>query len=191
MRILIAEDDADSRDMLATMLENAGHQVVCAENGRQAWEIFEKDSISVVISDWLMPELSGLELCARIRSADRPKYSYVILITALRGKNEYLRAMGAGADDFVSKPYDPDELVARLMVADRIMKLQDRVKRLEGVLPTCMYCKKIRDREKGTEVWTGIEDYIAQRTAASFSHGVCPDCYEQVVKPELSRLRNT
>jgi DNA-binding response OmpR family regulator len=135
-----------------------------------------------------MPEVDGLELCRRIRLADRVRYSYVILVTALQGKSHFLEAMRAGADDYVTKPYDPDELRARLLVAERIIHLQDRLKRLEGVLPTCMYCKKIRDQG---DVWVNIERYITQRTQASFSHGVCPDCYESVVRPELDRMRPT
>jgi RNase P subunit RPR2 len=72
-------------------------------------------------------------------------------------------------------------------VAERIVGLQDRVKRLEGILPTCMYCKKIRDERSR---WVNIEQYISQRTEASFSHGVCPNCYENLVKPELDRVRS-
>jgi DNA-binding response OmpR family regulator len=186
MRILIVEDDRDARNMLQILLEMEGHEVVVATNGEEGWSAFERGGFSVVLSDWLMPEVDGLELCRRIRGSDKAKYVYIILVTALQGKSHYLEGMAAGADDFVTKPYDPDELRARLIVAERIVHLQDRVKRLEGVLPTCMYCKKIRDQR---EVWVGIEQYISQRTEASFSHGVCPDCYENVVKPELDRMR--
>ncbi|MBI4473948.1 MAG: response regulator transcription factor [Acidobacteria bacterium] len=185
MRILIVEDDMDSREMLTVLLEQYGHEVVGANNGREGWDSFQQLPCSLTISDWLMPDVDGLELCRRIRQANLPFYPYVILLTALQGKSNYLSAMNAGADDFISKPYDPEELRARLIVAERIVKLQERVKRLEGVLPTCMYCKKIRDQR---DVWVGIEQYITQRSDASFSHGVCPDCYESMVKPELRRV---
>ena len=186
MRILIVEDDFDARDMLEVMLGLDGHEVVAAVNGEQGWEKFRGDHFSVVISDWLMPETDGLELCRRIRSSETTRYCYVILLTALQGKSNYLEAMRAGADDFVSKPYDPDELRTRLVVAERIVGLQHRMKHLEGILPTCMYCKKIRD-ERGE--WVHIEQYISQRTEALLSHGVCPVCYESMVKPDLDRIR--
>jgi DNA-binding response OmpR family regulator len=185
MKILIAEDDRDSRDLLALMLEQDGHQVIRAGNGREAWEIFrnEKESFPLIISDWLMPEMDGLELCRRIRASNRAPYSYILLLTALQGKNNYLEGIRAGADDFMSKPYDPEQLMARLIVAHRIMHLQAHVKKLEGILPTCMYCKRIREQE----TWVGIEEYIAARTQASFSHGVCPECYREHVKPQLGQ----
>jgi phosphoserine phosphatase RsbU/P len=186
MRILIVEDDLDSSEMLQVLLEQDGHEVTSARNGVEGWDKFTRGNFSVVISDWLMPEVDGLELCRRVRKANKPQYCYVILLTALKGKASYIGAMNAGADDFVSKPYDPDELKARLIVADRIVKLKEHVKRLEGVLPTCMYCKRIRDQR---EAWVGIEQYITQRTDASFSHGVCPDCYDNVVKPEIDRMK--
>ena len=186
MKILIVEDDASSRETLKVLLELDGHDVTAAPNGSEGWQVFEREDYPVVISDWLMPEMDGLELCRRIRTADRPSYSYVLLVSALKGKSSYLQGMAAGADDFVSKPYDPDELRTRLIVAGRIIGIQDRVKRLEGVLPTCMYCKKIRDEQ---DQWVGIETYISTRSRASFSHGVCPACYDSHVKPELDQLR--
>src|SRR5262245_2763263 len=186
MRILIVEDDSDAREVLQVFLSLEGHKVVTAQNGSEAWELFQADDFSLVISDWLMPEVDGLELCRRIRASETSRYCYLVLLTALHGKANYLQAMRAGTDDFLTKPFDADELRARLLVAERIVGLQDRAKRLEGILSTCVYCKRIRDEQ--TE-WVTIENYIIQRTQASFSHGVCPSCYNTVVKPELDKIR--
>ena len=187
MRILVVEDDLDARDILQADLGFDGHDVTSAVNGEQGWEKFRSEEpYSVVISDWLMPETDGLELCRRIRSSETTRYCYLILLTALHGKSNYLEAMRAGADDFVCKPYDPDELKARLLVAERIVGLQHRIKHLEGILATCMYCKRIRDEH---DQWVHIEQYISQRTEASFSHGVCPTCYHKVVKQEFHRIQ--
>jgi phosphoserine phosphatase RsbU/P len=188
MKILIVEDDPDSRDLLKVLLELDGHDVTAAWNGLEGWQAFQTGEFPVVLSDWVMPEMDGLELCRQIRASDRPSYSYVILVTALHGKSSYLQGMDAGADDFVSKPFDPDELKTRLIVAERIIGVQNRVKHLEGILPTCMYCKKIRDEQNQ---WIGIESYISKRSRASFSHGICPGCYAKVVQPELDRIRLT
>ena len=184
MRILVVEDDLDAREMLRLLLQMDGHNVVTANNGNAGWDEFQQSRFSVVISDWMMPEGDGLELCRRIRELESPHYTYILLLTALQGKARYLEGIHAGADDFVSKPYDPELLRSRLMVAERILQLENRVKHLEGILPTCMYCKKIRD--EGNR-WISIERYISQRSRASFSHGVCPDCYEGIVKPELDK----
>jgi DNA-binding response OmpR family regulator len=186
MKILVVEDEDDSRETLRLLLELDGHHVVSARNGSEGWHAYTLSPFPIVISDWLMPKMDGLELCRHIRAAENASYSYVILVSALKGKSSYLQGMAAGADDFISKPYDPDELKSRLIVAERIIGVQDRVKRLEGILPTCMYCKKIRDEQNE---WVGIEAYITKRSEASFSHGVCPSCYESVLKQELSSLK--
>jgi two-component system, cell cycle response regulator len=125
MKVLIAEDDRDSRELLSWLLEKLGYQVVATENGKQAWEAYRREKFRLVISDLLMPDVDGLELCRRIRTAKSPKYTYIILLTALIGKKDYLEGMDAGADDFVTKPFDPDELKARLRVAERIVALQE------------------------------------------------------------------
>ncbi len=126
MKVLIAEDDRDSRELLAWLLQKLGYQVVAAANGQEAWDVYRRGRFRLVISDVLMPELDGLEFCRRIRKHKQSKYTYVIIITALIGKKDYLEGMEAGADDFVTKPFDPDELKARLRVAERIISFQEQ-----------------------------------------------------------------
>jgi DNA-binding response OmpR family regulator len=134
MKVLIAEDDRDSRELLAWMLQKLGYQVVATANGREAWDAFRKGRFRLVISDVLMPEIDGFELCRRIRTHKQSKYTYIIMITALIGKKDYLEGMDAGADDFVTKPFDADELKARLRVAERIIMFQEQTALAEEAL---------------------------------------------------------
>jgi DNA-binding response OmpR family regulator len=133
MKVLIAEDDQDSRELLSWLLQKLGYQVIAAANGKEAWDAFRKGRFRLVITDVLMPELDGLELCRKIRLHKQSKYTYIIMITALIGKKDYLEGMEAGADDFVTKPFDPDELKARLRVAERIISFQEQAAAAEEV----------------------------------------------------------
>lgn len=133
MKVLIAEDDKDSRELLSWLLQKLGYQVTATQNGKEAWDAFRHGRFRLVISDLLMPDIDGLELCRRIRASKQTKYTYVILLTALIGKKDYLEGMDAGADDFVTKPFDPDELKARLRVAERILALQEQVQEAEDI----------------------------------------------------------
>jgi sigma-B regulation protein RsbU (phosphoserine phosphatase) len=187
MKILIAEDDAVSRIVLGESLRKLGHEVIASENGQAAWNVSMSQHIPMLISDWMMPEMDGLELCRRIRSGKQTAYTYIILLTALSGKAKFLEGMQAGADDFVVKPFDLDELQARLRVGERILNLQQEVKQLRGLLPICSYCKKIRD-DRNT--WTQIEEYVTKHSEALFSHSLCPDCYETKMKPQLDMMEN-
>lgn len=128
MKILIAEDDATSRLVLSATLKKMGHEVVSTANGQQAWDVLGEEYFPLLISDWMMPDMDGLDLCRRIRGADHAQYTYIILLTALSGKNSYLDGMDAGADDFVTKPFDEDQLAARLRVADRILALHEKLR---------------------------------------------------------------
>lgn len=179
MKILIVDDDATFRFVLTTALQQLGHEVTVATGGAAAWTVFETGHVPLVISDILMPDVDGLELCRRIRAANRPKYTYLILLTSVGGKSGYMEGMGAGADDFITKPFDQEQLATRLVVAERILNLQSQVKQLTGLLPICCVCKKVRDDQN---YWHQVEAYIAQHTGAQFSHGYCPDCYQQALQ---------
>jgi sigma-B regulation protein RsbU (phosphoserine phosphatase) len=185
MKIMVVDDDAVSRRMLQGVLTKQGHQVLAAANGRDAWEIFQREAISVVITDWIMPELDGLKLCQRVRAEARKKYTYIILVTVMSGKGSYLEGIQAGADDFLSKPFDPDVLRARLFVAERLLDLQAEVRQLQGMLPICSYCKRIRD---DGNLWTQLEAYIADHSEANFTHGICPQCEDTHVRPQLEAI---
>jgi sigma-B regulation protein RsbU (phosphoserine phosphatase) len=129
MKVLIAEDDLVSRTVLRRTLERWGHQVAAAEDGAAAWALFERDDFPLVISDWMMPALDGLELVRRIREHPQSGYVYTILLTARSQKEDVIAGMEAGADDFVTKPFDPGELNARLRAGERILRLEHSLAR--------------------------------------------------------------
>jgi two-component system, NtrC family, sensor kinase len=173
LNLLVAEDDATTRLLLESTLKRRDYEVVAVENGREAWRILEHRHFPVVISDYLMPEMDGFELTRRIRAARPDNYTYVILLTSVRGKVNHLEAIDAGVDDFVPKPFDPDLLNARLRVAQRILGLQQHAAQLEGLLRICSSCKKIHDTG---DTWTQLEGYISRHSELTFSHTYCPVC---------------
>jgi DNA-binding response OmpR family regulator len=182
MRVLVADDDTVNRTFVELALKKAGYDVVAVADGEQAiaamWEHFP-----IVITDWMMPGVDGLELCRRIRARRIDKYTYVIVLTALEGKGRYLEAMEAGADDVLTKPFDAELLAARLRVAARVLGLRREVQQLESLLPICAWCKSIR-QDDGS--WDTIETHLKRRGEVPLSHGVCPSCYEKHLKPQMT-----
>ncbi len=141
----------------------------------------------IVVSDWIMPDVDGLELCRRIRARDKEDYVYFVLLTGKDANQENQReAADAGVDDFLSKPLNANELWMRLRVAARILNYTQQLQQLEEMMPICSYCKKIRDDKN---YWQQIEGYINERTGSEFSHSICPDCYDRVIVPELEELK--
>lgn len=123
MRILIAEDDGASRLILEAALARLGHEVAAAAEGARAWEMFRQRPFEVVISDRSMPGLDGVELCRRVRADDSRPYAYFMFLTAATDKGRIVEGMEAGADDYLLKPFDPDQLAARLIAAERVTSL--------------------------------------------------------------------
>lgn len=187
VKILTLEDDPVARRVLREALVRLGHEVQEAADGDQALAMLETERARVIVSDWVMPGMDGLEFCRRVRARAIEEYVYFILLTGRTATVENQReAADAGVDDFLSKPLDLNELWMRLRVAERILKYATQVQQLEAFLPICSYCKKVRDDQN---YWTQIESYINERTGTDFSHSVCPECHSRVVVPELERLR--
>ena len=124
MEILIAEDEFVSRSFLENMLESLGHEVLSAENGLEAFEIFQQKDVKMVITDWVMPEMDGIGLCRKIRAADLSHYIYIIFVTAKDQREDSIKGLEAGADDYIVKPLDPQELSARIRAGQRILQLE-------------------------------------------------------------------
>lgn len=126
MKILVAEDDYVSRLLVTKAIKNIGHEVVEAENGKIAWEKFLETRPDMVISDWMMPQMDGIELCKRIRASDKKTYSYIILLTAKDKMTDLVAVFAAGADDYIIKPFKPDELRSRIKTGERIVTLESQ-----------------------------------------------------------------
>ena len=191
-RILIAEDHHVSRHLLERNLANWGFEVVTVEDGEAALRILEGGNApSIALLDWMMPKMDGSQVCARVRQLKDHPYIYLIMLTAKSQKEDVANGLGAGADDYVIKPFDADELRARLKVGERVVALErtlakkvedlqtalDDVKKLKTLLPICMYCKSIRDDQ---DYWHQIEEYIHTETGTDFSHGICPKCMAKI-----------
>ncbi len=134
MKVLIAEDEALSRRLLESALKALGHDCISGRDGAHAWELFREHGADVIISDWMMPGLSGDELCRRVREEQRGTYTYFILLTALDDKTHVLTGMEAGADDYLTKPLDRSELQMRLIAATRITALHQRLEEQQAEL---------------------------------------------------------
>jgi len=201
VRILIAEDDIVSRKVLTSYLEKWGHEVVAVENGNDAIEILKSDNApSFAILDWMMPEKDGTEVCQWIRRQDHGAFVYIILLTAKTESDDIISGLASGADDYITKPFNKDELKQRVKAGIRIIKLEtelrskinqledalQNIKQLHGILPICAWCKKIRGDD---EYWHSVEDYISSHSENDFTHGICPECLKKE-KEELSKEDN-
>jgi phosphoserine phosphatase RsbU/P len=179
VRILIADDDRLSTTMLGRTLDQWGFEVIVAHDGAAAWEaIVAEKPPALAILDWMMPQIDGIDLCRRVRATALRSPVYLILLTARNSRADLVAGLEAGADDYLTKPFDPDELRARIHVGRRTLALIANIKRLTGLLPICSYCKRIRSDH---DYWEQVESYITEHTDALFTHGVCPSCMTKVM----------
>ena len=206
MRVLIAEDNDNMRKHLQFALEDHGHEVVVTKDGTEAWEELQKSSAPhIAILDWNMPGYDGPEICKKLRALETEQHKYIILLTVRNRSDEIAAGLDAGANDYIVKPFDFEELRARVAVGQRVVELQQslakrvdelqaalaHVKRLQGLLPICMHCHKIRNDKQS---WQKLEAYIHENSEAKLSHGLCPDClqkhYPQYANVDLSEFED-
>lgn len=135
MKILIVEDDPVSRKILKKNLQNTGCELLTAENGIKAWDIISKDQdIRLVLTGWMMPGMSGLELCKKIRETNFPKYVYIILLTAKSQKEDIIEGLKIGADDYMTKPFEFDELQVRINTGIRFIQLNSKLREANEIM---------------------------------------------------------
>ena len=196
-RVLVAEDDARTARALSFLLQRHHYEVIPAADGRAALDILlGANPPNIALLDWEMPRLDGLHVARAVRSIPSQRYTFLIMVTARDAPADVLTAFGAGVDDFLGKPVDSAQLLARLRVGERVLALEERLaarvmelehtlnqlRHLRRLLPICVYCKKVRDDH---DYWHEIDAYISKHTGTDFSHGLCPDCAARVVSGEM------
>jgi sigma-B regulation protein RsbU (phosphoserine phosphatase) len=191
VRVLIADDDIVLRHAVRAHLQRWQYEVVECRDGHEAWAALQGTDVPpLAVLDWNMPGIDGIKLCQDLRQIPALSGMYVMLLTGNQEKKDVLAGLESGADDYITKPVDWDELHARLRIGTRIVGLQatlakrvtelqeaiSNVKTLSGLLPICAYCKRIRDDQ---DYWKQIEQYLGENSDAQFSHGICPECLVQ------------
>lgn len=200
--ILLVEDNPDDVELTRFALEEQSidEELVVARDGLEAVEWFfgrgdfagrnVEETTVIILLDLNLPKLDGFEVCRRIRAHKTDYPPYILMLTMAGEKGDIVKGLGVGADDYLSKPFDAEELLARIAVGRRIIAMQARmaeeldrlrealahVKTLQGILPICAFCKKIRDDD---DYWRQVEEYIGSHSDAVFSHAVCPECLKK------------
>jgi len=200
MIVLVADDLDVNRKLLRTLLAAEGYDVIEASNGVDAFEILQGATGPVVgLIDWEMPEMEGIEVCRQARARRGAPPLYLILLTVRDSKQDIVAGLQGGANDYITKPFDKTELLARVGIGTQMVQLQQAltervaelkdalisVKQLGGLLPICSYCKKIRDDQN---YWQQVEAYVGKHSEAKFSHSICPQCYEEIIKPQMVQM---
>ena len=200
MIVLVADDLDVNRKLLRTLLAAEAYEVIEASNGVDALNILQTATGPMVgLIDWEMPEMEGIEVCRQARALQGTPPLYLILLTVRDSKRDIVAGLQGGANDYITKPFDKTELLARVSIGRQMVQLQQAltehvaelkealisVKQLAGLLPICSYCKKIRDDQN---YWQQVEAYVGKHSEAKFSHSICPQCYEDIVKPQMIQL---
>jgi sigma-B regulation protein RsbU (phosphoserine phosphatase) len=204
-KILVTDDSLVARTACSNQLNEAGYQVVFAQNGIEAVEAVKRESPDLILMDVVMPEMNGVEACRKIKDLESARDIPIIMVTSMADVETLHSAFEAGAVDYVTKPIEPIELMARIRSALRLKAEMDarkkreqeltkknqelesalsEIKTLRGFIPICAWCKKIRNIEG---YWEQMEHYIEQHSQATFSHSICKECAAKQLKKSKNK----
>jgi two-component system cell cycle response regulator len=167
IRVLVGDDSAVSRKLVEQTLSEKRYSLVFAKSGRETVDLFAEHHPALVIVDWIMPDLTGIEICKHIRSKKQESYTYIILLTGKSGKESVVEGLAAGADDYLTKPFDPEELIARVGVGLRIMELQREIEVKNAMLQELA----LTDPLTGLPNRRAIEEWAARQLSGAARHG--------------------
>ncbi len=196
----MVDDVPRNLQVLGNILSKEGYKISAALNGEQALKILQKAKPDLILLDIMMPGLSGYDVLKKIREDENVRDIPVIFLTAKTEKEDIIQGIEMGAMDYVTKPFNSTELLARVnnhielkLARDKLQhmnqelrKALDQIKTLKGLVPICANCKKIRDDDG---FWQEVEHYISAHTEADFSHGICPDCMKELYPQVYDRMK--
>ncbi len=196
----MVDDVPKNLQVLGNILSKEGYKISAALNGEQALKILQKAKPDLILLDIMMPGLSGYDVLEKIRADETVRDIPVIFLTAKTEKEDIIQGIEMGAMDYVTKPFNSTELLARVnnhielkLARDKLQHMNqelrsalDQIKTLKGLVPICANCKKIRDDDG---FWQEVEHYISAHTEADFSHGICPDCMKELYPQVYGRMK--
>jgi DNA-binding response OmpR family regulator len=175
--VLVVDDNPQNLQFLGNLLESNGYEAILADRGDSSLTILDRELPDLILLDIMMPEMDGYEVCCAIKENQRTKEIPIIFVTAKSEMEDLLLAFKCGAADYVNKPFNSEELLARIKTHVELKLAREEIKTLQGIIPICAKCMKIKD-DKG--FWNNIQLYIESRTEALFSHGLCPECMKEM-----------
>lgn len=175
--VLIVDDNTVNIQMLGTVLKKADYKISVALSGAEALNFLKSHEVDLILLDIMMPEMDGLEVCSILKRDEHLNKIPVIFLTAKNDQDDILAGFKAGAVDYITKPFNNDELLARVSVHVELVRSRKEIKKLRTFLPICASCKSIRN-DQG--YWNQIEIYFAENTDIALSHSICPDCAKKL-----------
>ncbi len=179
--VLIVDDNPRNLQFLGSILVENEYDLAVSTNGIQVFEFLKNKKPDIILLDIMMPEMDGYEVCEKLKTDPNTKDIPVIFLTAKSDMSDIIRGFEVGAVDYVTKPFNSAELLARTKTHIALKRAREEINTLRGIIPICAQCKKIRD-DKG--IWNRMELYIEKHTEALFSHGICKDCEEELYGDE-------
>lgn len=180
-QVVVVDDDPKNLQMVGSILLKNNYEPVLAASGAQALDVLDDRQPDVILLDVVMPDMSGFEVCRRIKEQPNLKAVPVIFLTAKSDIRDLLEGFKIGGVDYVKKPFHPAELMARIRAHVELKHAREEIKTLQSLIPICSKCKKVRD-DQG--YWESVEVYFANHAESLFTHGLCPDCMEELYGEE-------